>query len=148
MDLEGRGSVEPATIVSIDASTQKFAFVWTDYNSAASVTNTFTNVSTKDFNVQLNNLGTTDLFYLDNNGVISNTMDWTQFSSAPPFFVNAHGNDAPKNTNAYFFWNPFTGQLANNTYFNLEAADTGWAGITISQITLGNLLNKNMVLAG
>ncbi len=148
VDLEGRGSVEPATIVSIDASTQKFAFVWTDYNSAASVTNTFTNVSTKDFNVQLNNLGTTDLFYLDNNGVISNTMDWTQFSSAPPFFVNAHGNDAPKNTNAYFFWNPFTGQLANNTYFNLEAADTGWAGITISQITLGNLLNKNMVLAG
>jgi hypothetical protein len=107
-----------------------------------------TNVNSRDFNVKINNLGTSDLFYLDINGVVSNTMDWNQFANEPQFFINAYGDTAPKDTNAYFFWNAVSGQLANNTYFNLEAADAGWTGISITQITLENLLSRNMVLAG
>jgi len=60
-----------------------------------------------------------------------------------------NGDTAPKDTNAYFFWNAVSElALANNTYFNLEAADAGWTGISITQITLENLLSRNMVLAG
>ncbi len=144
VDLEGRGTVQPESSAPITASGQKFAFVWTDYNTAPSTLPPVpfvTNVQMNNSNVQINSLGIDDLFYLDNHGVIGNLSSWSDFAEDGSMFINA---TAP-NLDAHFSWVPTQDNLRALTYLNL---DNSWGTVTTVSITVQELINRNVVLAG
>ncbi|NBW61343.1 MAG: hypothetical protein EBR31_06460, partial [Methylophilaceae bacterium] len=148
VDLEGRGSVQPETSASINANTGKLAFIWTDYNPVAS-TSANSNVEVKNSNVLIQNFGTDDLFYMDNNAKANNISSWTHFAENGQMLINAESADG----SAHFSWLPYNPNplvdenLRGLTYFKL---DNSWtqSNLITSNTLLQSLVDGNVVLAG
>lgn len=155
ISLEGRGSpgLTP-TPVLIDASASRFAFIITDYNinPSSSAAGGDTQVAVNNFNVLLNNLNLDDLFYMDNRGVVGNTFNWLHAAEIINLSPNAKFSP----------WLPYlpsgqdnSQQFGGDLFFNLQSGISNWissqsAGnpVTVSNISIQDLINKGMVVGG